>query len=400
MGVLVVSFDSVGDKVFETMADDSKNYPNVAKFKRQAYYRGGVKTVFVTNTYPVHATISTGKLPKDHGVASNLLRPKKSGERPWAQMASCIKAKTIWDAAREKKLTTAAMLWPATCGAKIDWHMPEVHAEKGQNLLLRSLRYGSALFQLSALLRHGGKLAKALADHAQKGAGQPALDDFTAAAACDMLKAKKPDLALVHLIAYDTLFHFAGSKGKEIEAAKKAMDANLGRLLESWGEGGTAIVFSDHSQLDVSESVNLHGLYGSAVFDQAGGSAFVEKAAVGAEAGGGAEAQPWFGRYLTDGEMEESGHAGKGLVGMAAKPGYIFSEESKYKGAHGYPADYEDYSVFYGIRGENYAPGLEQSWLRNRVTDITAVIARELGLDMDILDEYGAREPLNSSAAP
>ena len=387
MGVLVISFDSVSDKVFEAMAFDSKNYPNVAKFREAAYYQGGIKTVFVSNTYPVHTTISTGKQPKDHGIISNLLPPKKNGERPWAQMAKNIKAKTIWEAAREKKLRTAAMLWPVTCGAEIDYHMPEVHPEKGQNMLLRSLLYGSAFFQLSALSRHGGKIVKAIKSLAQ-GGGQPELDNFTTAVTCDVLKNKKPDLTLVHLIAYDTLFHFSGSNGKEIGIARKALDDNLGKLLES-SSRDTVIVFSDHSQLDVNEIINLNALYGSDVFEQAGGSAFAGKGAEGLT--GGLEEQPWFGRYLTKDELEESGYSGQAVFGIAAKPGCIFSESGAYKGNHGYPVDYENYNVFYSVKGKNFAPGQEQTWLKKRVTDITAIIAKELDLDMDILKEYGVR---------
>jgi len=379
MGVLVISFDAVGDKVFEAMAV-SGEYPNIARFKREAHYRGGLKTIFVSNTYPIHTTISTGKLPKDHGIVSNLLSPNKNGERPWAQMARLIKAKTIWDAAKEKKLSTAAMIWPVTCGAKIDRHIPEVHPEKGQNIVLRSFMYGSPLFQIAAQLKHGRKLVKAL----KTGGGLLALDRFVTAATCDMPGKKKPDLALVHLVSYDSAFHYYGSAGKEIEIAKKALDENLGRLLESWGDN-TVIVFSDHSQLDVNENVNLYDIYGNAVFEQVGGSAFLGGAVQGLEK------QPWFERYLTKDEMEESGYAGRSLVGIAAKPGYAFSESGKYKGAHGYPADYENYDVFYAVKGENFSPGREQGWLKNRLTDITAIIARELSLDMDILKEYDVR---------
>ena len=385
MGALVISFDSVGDSVFEAMAADGENHPNVAAFAREAYYRGGVKTTFVSNTYPVHATVATGKPPRDHGIVSNLLPPKKNGERPWAQMAGQVKAKTLWDAAREKKLSTAAMLWPTTCGAKIDRNMPETHPEKGQNPLFRGLLYGSALFQFSALLRRGGKLVKAL--KGGPGAGRAALDDFVVSVTCDMLKKEKPDLVMVHLLAYDMLFHFAGSKGPEIEIAKKTLDSSLGRLLESWGGRGTVVVFSDHSQLDVNENVDLRALYGDAVFEQVGGSAFLKSSGAIADV----EGRPWFGRYLTEGEMRESGYSGKSLVGVAAKPGCAFSESGGYKGAHGYPADYENYAVFYGAKGENFPPGREQAWLKNRVTDVTAIVARELNLDMDVLDEYGVR---------
>ena len=377
MGILVISFDAIGDKVFEAMALDSKNYPNIARFKREAYYRGGVKTVFVSNTYPVHTSISTGKLPKEHGVISNLLPPQKNGECPWAQMAKYIKCKTIWDAAREKKLSVAAMLWPVTCGAKIDYHMPEVHVGKGQNILFRSLVYGSVFFQLAALLKHGRKLLDALKGVAQ-GTGLPVLDDFTAAVTCDMLKRKKPDLVLVHLIAYDTMFHLVGSNGKGMETAMKAMDTNLGILLESWGPRDTVIVFSDHSQFNVNENINLNDVYENIAFEQTGGCAFLNKKPEGLEE------QPWFGRYLTKEEMGESGYGDKPVLGLAAKLGYAFTEGKKYKGNHGYPTDYDNYGVFYCVRGKGFQPIYEQSWLKTHISDVTAIIARELNLDMDI----------------
>ena len=381
MSVLVISFDAIGDKAFEDMASDSEKYPNIARFKQEAYYQGGVKTVFMSNTYPVHTSISTGKLPKDHGIISNLLPAKSCGAPPWAQMAKYIKTKTIWDAAREKKLSTAAMLWPVTCGAKINYHMPEVHLEKGQNLLLRSLLYGSVFFQLAAVLKHGRMLLKALkGDHVE-------LDNFTSVVTRDLLKRKKPDLVLVHLIAYDTMFHFTGSKGKEMDIAKKALDTNLGILLENWGEN-TVIVFSDHSQLDVSENIDLNDIYGNAVFEQTGGSAFTDKAIEGLEE------QPWFGRYLTKEEMEESGHIDKHILGIAAKAGYVFSSGSyRFKGNHGYPADYENYNIFYAVKGKNFRQGHEQNWLKNKITDTTAIIARELNLNMDILEEYKVTTP-------
>ena len=380
MSVVVISFDAVSDEVFQAMALDTENYPNVARFKQEAYYVGGIKTAFLSNTYPIHTTISTGKQPKEHGIISNLLPPKKNGERPWAQMAKYIKTKTIWEAAREKKLSTAAVLWPVSCGAKIDYNMPEVHPEKGQNLLFRGLLYGSVFFQLAALFKHRGILRKVLKSYLGRG-GQPELDNFTTAVSRDVLKNKKPDLTLVHLIAYDTLFHFFGAKGKEIDIAKKAMDTNLGGILESFS-GDTVIVFSDHAQLDVKETVNLRAVYGNAVFEQCGGSAFLNTAI------DGLEEQVWFGRYLTKEEMRESGYAEKPVLGIAAKPSYAFAESGSYKGNHGYPPDYENYNVFYAVKGGNFAAEKERKWLKKRITDVTAIIARELNLDMDILEEY------------
>jgi len=372
MGVLIISFDAIGDNAFEAMALDSKNYPNIARFKEQAVYRGGIKTVFMSNTYPVHTTISTGRLPKDHGIISNMLPPKKNGERPWAQMANLIKTKTIWDAAKEKKLTTAAIHWPVTNGAKIDYHLPETHTEKGQNPLFRRFLYGGFFFQMAALLKHSSIITKTLIKNKMRGIGQPAVDNFVTAVTCSLLKRKKPDLVLVHLLAYDHNFHHAGPGEKEREIAKKAMDINLGKLLANWGDG-TVIVFSDHSQFDIKENINLRALYPGAVYEQCGGSAFLNNAAEGLEK------QTWFERYLTKEEMQESGYADKKVIGIAAKAGSCFSEYGRYKGNHGYPADYENYNVFYAVKNHN-----KPIEFKNHITDITAIIVKELNLDMDI----------------
>jgi len=236
-------------------------------------------------------------------------------------------------------------------------------------------------FQIAALLKHGGKLVKALKGIADC-TGLPVLDDFTAAVSSDLLQSKKPDLALVHLIAYDTLFHFEGSKGAEL--AKKTLDTNLGMLLDSWN-GDTVIVFSDHGQFEVNENIDLDTIYGKIVYEQAGGCAFLDKKPEGLEE------QPWFERYLSKAEMEESGYADKPVIGIAAKMGYAFVAGKKHKGNHGYPVDYENYNVFYGVKGKNFLPNQEQNWLKNHITDITAIIARELNLDMDILKEYGVK---------
>ncbi|MCL2558265.1 MAG: alkaline phosphatase family protein, partial [Treponema sp.] len=352
--------------------------------------RGGISTAFVTNTYPIHATVSTGKPPRDHGIISNLLPPDKNGERLWAQTADLIKTKTLWEAARARGLSTAAFLWPTTGGAKIDWHIPEAHASKGKNLFALSLKNGSALFQISALLRHGGKLARSFSKKLSAAERAAALDDFTTSAACDLFNRRKPDLALVHLVAYDSLFHAFGSCGPEIEAAKKSLEQNLGRLVESWGERGPVIVFSDHSQLDIRQCVDLEARYGEAIFEQVGGSAFLREAIPGIEA------EPWLERFLTKAEMEESGYADLAPFGIAAKPGFLFSDDDRYRGGHGYPADYENYNVFYCAKGLSFSDSENHS-LKNRLTDVTAIVARELDLEMDVLEEYGFKEKTNRS---
>jgi len=362
MAILVISLDGMTDQVFEAMASAPATYPNIAKFKDQSDYRGGVRTMFVSNTYPIHASISTGKLPREHGITSNYV--ETAGKRRWAQLSSYIQSETIWDAAHKQGLSIAAILWPITCGAgNIRWNFPEVHLHGQENQLVESLRHGSCGFQLGAFLRHGGKLLK--------GIGQPGLDRFTTAVTCDLLRKHRPDLTLLHLIAYDTLSHWNGGKSEKLDLARRALDECLGRLLDAAGDA-TVLVFSDHGHLDVAKVIDLTQLFNDALLEQCGGSAFLTRPV------DGIENSPWFGRFLTAQELDESGFAARGAaLGIAAKPGYTFGTGSQ-RSDHGYPADYEDYQVFYALRGN--ARPLEPVY--GDVRDITAVIANELGLTM------------------
>jgi len=362
MAILVISLDGMTDLAFEAMSGAPATYPNIARFKEQSHYRGGVKTMFVSNTYPIHASIATGKLPKEHGITSNYVETERG--RRWAQLASYIQAETLWDAAHKRGLSTAAILWPITCGAKnIRWNFPETHIHGWENQLVESLRQGSRGFQLGAFLRHGEKLLR--------GIGQPGLDRFTTAVTCDLLRKRRPDLTLLHLIAYDTLSHRNGSKSEKLDLARRALDECLGKLLEAAGDT-TVLVFSDHGHLDVAEVIDLTQFLGDALLEQCGGSAFLTHPVAGVDS------HPWFGRFLTARELDESGFSARGAVsGIAANPGYTFGTGS-HRSDHGYPADYENYQVFYAVRC-NAAP-LEPVY--GDVRDITAIIVNKLGLTM------------------
>lgn len=370
MSLLVISFDAVGDYVFNEMASNEKLYPNIAKFKKKSFYKDKITTSFVSNTYPIHTTISTGKSPKEHGIRANRLN---DGRGPWAQEGKLIKCKTIWQAAKARGLKTAALLWPLTCGEKIDYNFPEIHVNRGENRLWQHLKYGSPIFQIAGMLKHVKLLQGFSEDNMGKSSIATNIDRFTTSVACDLFKSKKRvDLALVHLISYDTIHHYVGSSGSALKHAKKVLDENLGRLLRAWK--GKILVFSDHSQIDVKETVNLHKLYGDIVHQQ-GGSAFFKRKVEGIEN------MPWFGRFLTEEEMDYSGY-GDFEMGVAAKIGYSFVILN-FKGDHGYPLDYPNYNTFYAY----YGPKPDESKLRNHVTDITYLIANELNLDMDIIKE-------------
>jgi len=352
--MIVISLDGLKDTEFERLASDPANYPNIAGFKKRACYNGGVKTIFVSNTYPIHTTIATGKLPCEHGVISNYADDDLQGN--WAQMASYIKQPTIWDAAHKKGLKIASILWPVTGKAKIKWNLPETHITKGQNQLVQNLKNGSPLFQIKAFLKHGKKM---------NGLDPICLDNFTSSVAADVIKQKRPGLTLIHLLAYDTTSHYHGSKSEALVRACKSLDDSVGKILTAAGDQ-TVLMFSDHGHLDVEETIDLRKIFDN-VYEQCGGSAFFKSLA-------DAKNHPWFGRLLTQEEMEVSGYAGKAVFGIAAKQGYCFGTGA-YKSNHGYPADYPDYNVFYAIAGRNFSPATKLERKYGDVRDITSVIS-------------------------
>ena len=358
MPIVVISLDGIKDIEIEKMAADAVRYPNIAAFFGAARYTGGVRTTFVSNTYPIHTAVGTRELSRDNGVISNILKTTEGGD-VWAQEASLIKRPTLFDLAAQKGLKVAALAWPVTCGANINRNLPEVHPLKGQNRLWQHMRHGSAFFQLSAFLKHGKKL---------DGLKQPQLDDFLTSIAVDLLNRKRrPDMLFLHILAYDFICHDVGICDA-LDVARASVDASLGRILRAAGDDATVIVFSDHGHLNVHTTVNLQAEYGDRLFEQCGGSAFFTHDAEGVED------KPWFERFLTEHEMDVSGYAARAKYGIAAKVGFCFGTR-QYAGNHGYPVDYDCYNVFYAIKGAKNAPPQIKF---NDIRDVGELIAHEM----------------------
>jgi hypothetical protein len=266
-------------------------------------------------------------------------------------------------------------MWPVTGGAKtIRWNIPELMKMPGENQLMLNLRYGSKLLQLREFARHGRLL---------DGINQPALDSFTTRCMADILREKRPDLALVHLTAYDTLCHKYGPGASELELAFESLDLNLGKLLDAAGDMDV-LVFSDHAQLAVSAYIKPNELLPAgttAFFECAGGSAFFYPGDMPAVEHGGLAAKvkelEGFARFLTAEEMQCSGKSDLPF-GFCAKPGYVCENYAKQeRGNHGYPVDWPDYKVFYALRQKGREPAVNTG---GSLLDIAPIAAGILGI--------------------
>jgi predicted AlkP superfamily pyrophosphatase or phosphodiesterase len=375
--MIIISFDAVGDDEFERLA----SYPVFGAFVKDAAVFRNVPSLFVSNTYPIHASVATGVCPGRHQLIANN-EPYPSRNPIWNSREDGINARTLWQAAHEKRIETAAFFWPVTAYSKtIRWNMPEVLARPGSSQLLTSLMAGNALMQAKLFLKHRRLF---------EGLKQPQLDNFATACACDILRGKKPGLCFIHLVAYDTICHKYGKGSSELTFALEALDKNLAALLNAAGDTDV-LIFTDHSQINVRHVVMINAIIMEAgleskgcFFECCGGSAFFHAGALNEEeikfVKDRVEITECFRRFISDDEMVESGYEGYAAFGITAKAGYSFEAYPKrIKATHGYATDMPDYNVFYMAKGFGLTPGEKSG---GSLLDIAPLAAKRLGLNM------------------
>ncbi len=385
--LLIISYDSVGDEAFP----DLLRWPHFAALAKRSVVVREVSSVFLTNTYPIHASVVTGQPPAVHGLVSNT-DPFPKPHPAWCFEASHLKAKTLWQAAAEKGLSTASVLWPVTGGAKeIRWNIPEILVLPGQHQVLENLKYGSKALQLLSYLRHHKQM---------RGIEQPQLDRFATSCMVDILQKKRPSLALMHLTAYDSLCHQYGPGSPALATAFSALDENLGRLLQALPDAYDVLLFSDHSQLAVHCPLlpnellvtlghlrkNAGGDYetGDCFFECCGGSAFFFPGSLSQadieKVRSALSELPGFGRFLREDEMYASGRTGLPF-GFCAQPGWCCEAyPSREKGNHGYPVEYDHYQVFYLAAGPHFNSGIQRNG--GSLLDIAPLASALLQLSM------------------
>lgn len=251
--LIVVSFDCLSSLDFPLL----KELPHFNALLERGSYCTHVETIYPSVTYPCHATIVTGKFPKRHGVINNtFVQPGKTSP-DWYWERKHVKSTTLYDEAKRAGLSTAALLWPVTAKADIDYNMPEIFANRPwHNQIAVSLMNGTPLYQLDMNRKFG---------HIRNGLSQPELDDFVLKSTVQTIKDKKPNLMLIHFVDLDSQRHYHGFSSEEAMAALRRHDKRLGDITNALEEAGiyedsTLIALGDHSALDESKAVKLNVL--------------------------------------------------------------------------------------------------------------------------------------------
>ena len=251
--VIVISFDAVSEEDLEFLSKQ----PNFSKLIKNGALIKNVESVYPSLTYPAHATIVTGKYPKNHGVINNTVLDFKNDNPDWYWYRKYIKGDTIFDLAEKSGMKTCSILWPVTARSKITYNMPEIFCTKRyDNQIIKSALAGSKIYQVNMNKKFG---------YLRQGMEEPYLDNFATEVAKKTIRELKPNLILLHLIDSDSQKHKYGIENKEVIESLKRHDERLGEIIESLKlagiyEDSTIIALGDHSQINVNNVIKLNSI--------------------------------------------------------------------------------------------------------------------------------------------
>jgi predicted AlkP superfamily pyrophosphatase or phosphodiesterase len=228
--------------------DGGLKIPNLQALEAKGCRADGMTGIFPTVTYPSHTAMITGEPSSVHGIYTNTpLDPFGYENGGWYYYADKIKAPTLWQVLRRAGLKTAAVSWPVTVGAQIDYLLPEY----------RPVRTPEDVSLMSALSTPGLFREMMKLDSAD----DPMGDAWRTKATVRILDKHRPDLLALHLSGLDAAQHRYGPHTPEAHAALEKIDADIGEIRNAVTASGRAaqtawVVVSDHGFLRDSLLVN------------------------------------------------------------------------------------------------------------------------------------------------
>ncbi len=237
--------------------------PTIQQMAREGVHALGVRGVFPSVTYPSHTTLVTGATPARHGIYYN--SPFEPGGQTgrWYWESDSIRVPTLFSALRGAGRTSAAVMWPVTVGAPVDFLVPEVWSLDPAVERILPMRQLATPGLVEELERDAtGRL-----DERRNFSGDwLTRDDRLGAMAAHLLETRRPALTALHLIGTDHFQHEQGRSGDRVARAVSALDRAVGQLRDAADRAGilertTFIITGDHgfvnTQLRVDPNVHL-----------------------------------------------------------------------------------------------------------------------------------------------
>lgn len=246
------------------LEDESLELPNIRTLIRRGAWAEYSETVFPSVTHPSHTTLITGVYPRKHGVVGNRVTDRRDGGRfhiTNLPRKESIQVETLFDAAREKGLKTAAFFWPETReDPSIDFNVAEVFNEEGladigatDPVLLQELRDNGIPID---------EYFQGYGDEHQRPAG----DIILTRAAAHVFEEHRPGFLALHLLSTDVMQHNYGPRHYLSRNALTVADHCVGLMLEAVRRAGREdevlfVITGDHGFVTVDYELNLAPIF-------------------------------------------------------------------------------------------------------------------------------------------
>ncbi|MFT4111370.1 alkaline phosphatase family protein [Silvibacterium sp.] len=361
-------------------------------------------------TWPNHTALITGVNATGHHVLANghIVVPEDGSApevQPWVDKDKLVDARTLYEAATEKGLTTAQVDWVAIYGAKgVTWKFDE--APKLNDVISQEL-IAQGLVTADQLEHFGDDSSAAWRD------------EIWTDAAVDIVEKHRPNLLLFHLLQTDTLQHEYGAMSAAGYEAYANADHCLARVVEAVKKAGLAdrttfVIASDHGFASYTKTIHVENALvdagvaqgsgkhttGDAQLLAEGGAAYVyirdkaKRAQLESELKPKLAALEGVAGVYTNEEARAIGIPSDEVTGQApqlylvAKPGYAFGEgvaptvvtENPERGAHGYLNTMPEMQALFVASGVAIKPGVKLPVFPNLRVEPT--IAEILGVNM------------------
>ncbi|HEY7600752.1 MAG TPA: alkaline phosphatase family protein, partial [Candidatus Limnocylindrales bacterium] len=244
--VLLISVAGLGPERYRRdPAAQALSMPALTTLAEAGVAADVVEGVTPASLYPAHATLVTGELPAQHGIAADRLLGPQGVRTAHFTHASRLHAATLWQRSTEAGRRVAALAWPTTVGGEIAMLLPDLEPMRGGETWL-GVQADAATPALLALARANGGDAPAAN---QRG---PARDGVLVGIACSLLSSPQPPaLLLLRLSQTEPVLLRNGPGSPEVEAAFAQTDREIARLFGCLRRGpardsAAVLVTGDH----------------------------------------------------------------------------------------------------------------------------------------------------------
>jgi predicted AlkP superfamily pyrophosphatase or phosphodiesterase len=255
--VILISVDGLANFYLD---DRQAEMPTLRRMAREGARTDGLLCSFPTVTWPNHTTLVTGVPPAKHGVIGNNYLDRASGREvpfipdPLFDKDQIVKVPTIYDAAHNAGLSTAAIVWPATRSARtLDWTVPDMFGAEAWP------KYGTATWLEE--LRAAGLPVDRHGTWTETSGGGVQRDWLYTRMARHVLHEHSPNLLLIHLVEVDHVQHRHGPRSPEAYWSVSFADDRLRDILAAVNrsprrETTTIIVASDHGFFPIEKDIH------------------------------------------------------------------------------------------------------------------------------------------------